>query len=148
MLAQIALGGWTSANYAALACPDLPTCLGRWWPDTDFREAFVLWRGIGVDYEGGLLDGPARTAIQLAHRLGAVVAVAVLLGLFATLARRPALRGPSLALLGLLLLQVGLGIANVWLGLLLPVATAHNGVAALLVALLVLIAARLTPRRA
>lgn len=146
---QIALGGWTSANYAALACgTDFPRCLGQWWPQADFSEAFVLWRGIGVDYEGGLLDGPARTAIQLAHRLGAVVAVAVLLGLFATLARRPALRGPALALLGLLLLQVGLGIANVWLGLPLPVATAHNGVAALLVALLVLIAARLTPRRA
>src|SRR6185312_9547347 len=71
---QIALGGWTSANYAALACGvDFPTCLGQWWPATDFHQAFVLWRRIGVDYEGGVLDAPARTAIQLAHRIGAFV---------------------------------------------------------------------------
>src|SRR3546814_8581080 len=55
---QIALGGWTSANYAALACAnDFPMCVGQWWPPHDFREGFVLWRGIGVDYEGGILDG-------------------------------------------------------------------------------------------
>lgn len=145
---QIALGGWTSANYAALACgTDFPRCLGQWWPATDFGEAFVLWRGIGVDYEGGLLDGPARAAIQLAHRIGAVITVAVLLGLFAALFRQPVLRRPAGVLLALLAVQVALGIANVWLGLPLPVATAHNGVAALLVALLVMIAARLVPRR-
>ncbi len=71
---QIFLGGWTSANYAALACGlDFPTCLGQWHPPTDFGSGFVLWRGVGVDYEGGVLDAPARTAIQLAHRAGAVV---------------------------------------------------------------------------
>lgn len=145
---QIALGGWTSANYAALACgTDFPRCLGQWWPATDFGEAFVLWRGIGVDYEGGLLDGPARAAIQLAHRIGAMITVVVLLGLFAALFRQPVLRRPAGVLLALLAVQVALGIANVWLGLPLPVATAHNGVAALLVALLVMIAARLVPRR-
>ncbi len=145
---QIALGGWTSANYAALACgTEFPRCLGQWWPSTDFAEAFVLWRGIGVDYEGGLLDGPARTAIHLAHRIGAVVTVAVLLGLVVALVRRPAVRRLALVLLFLLIVQVALGIANVWLGLPLPVATAHNGVAALLVAALVMLAARLTPHR-
>ena len=71
---QIALGGWTSANYAALSCGlEFPTCIGQWWPAADFREGFVLWRGIGVDYEGGVLDGPARVAIQLAHRAVAVL---------------------------------------------------------------------------
>ena len=69
---QIALGGWTSSNYAAIACPDLPTCQRSWWPDMDFRDAFVLWRGLGVDYEGGVLAGPARVAIHFTHRLGAV----------------------------------------------------------------------------
>src|SRR3546814_7729660 len=55
---QIALGGWTSANYAALACAnDFPKCVGQWWPTHDFREGFVLWRGIGVDYEGGIQIG-------------------------------------------------------------------------------------------
>src|SRR6478735_1454380 len=79
---QIALGGWTSANYAALACgTDFPTCAGQWWPATDFREAFVLWRGIGVDYEGGILDNEARIAIQLAHRLMAVLVFGHLLAI-------------------------------------------------------------------
>ena len=71
---QIALGGWTSANYAALACgTDFPKCAGAWWPEHDFAEGFVLWRGIGVDYEGGVLDNAARVAIQLAHRMMAVL---------------------------------------------------------------------------
>lgn len=145
---QVALGGWTSANYAAMACGmDFPKCLGQWWPATDFREAFVLWRGIGVDYEGGILDAPARTAIQLSHRIGALATVAAVLVVVAALFRVRALRAPALGLLALLAVQVALGIANVWKGLPLPVATAHNGVAALLLAQFVLILSRLTPRR-
>src|SRR6185437_14937108 len=71
---QIALGGWTSSNYAALACgTDFPKCLGAWWPPVDFHQGFILWRGIGVDYEGGILDAAARSAIQIAHRFGALV---------------------------------------------------------------------------
>ena len=70
---QIFLGGWTSTNYAALACPDLPTCHGQWWPEADFKEGFVLWRGIGQNYEGGVLNSDARIAIHLTHRVGAVV---------------------------------------------------------------------------
>jgi cytochrome c oxidase assembly protein subunit 15 len=63
LVLQIGLGGWTSTNYAALACPDFPTCQGQWWPETDFVEGFTLWRELGVDYEFGVLEGPARTAI-------------------------------------------------------------------------------------
>src|ERR1700693_2254014 len=74
LIVQIALGGWTSSNYAALACPDFPTCQHGWWPHTDYGDAFVLWRGLNIDYEGGVLDNPARVAIHLAHRLGALVA--------------------------------------------------------------------------
>ena len=130
---QIALGGWTSSNYAALACGnDFPKCLGFWWPPTDFREGFVLWRGIGVNYEGGVLDTAARTAIQLAHRLGALV-VLVFVGMLALrAARRASTRLFGATVGGLLLVQVALGIGNVALGLPLPVAIAHNGVAALL----------------
>src|SRR6202167_5891447 len=62
---QIALGGWTSSNYAALACADFPTCQGAWWPHTDYRNAFVLWHGLNIHYEGGVLGNPARVAIQL-----------------------------------------------------------------------------------
>jgi len=129
---QIALGGWTSANYAALACGfDFPQCQGQWWPPTDFREGFVLWRGIGVNYEGGVLDAPARAAIQIAHRIGALV-VFCYLGWLAHRLARVGLRGLGLAIGVLLLVQVSLGVGNVKLGLPLPVATAHNGVAALL----------------
>ena len=73
LIGQIVLGGWTSTNYAALACPDFPTCQGEWWPETDFKEAFVFWRGLGQNYEFGVLDNPARTAIHLSHRLFAIV---------------------------------------------------------------------------
>ncbi len=145
---QIALGGWTSANYAALACgTDFPTCVGRWWPPTDFSEGFVLWRGIGVDYEGGVLDGASRIAIQMAHRLMAVVVFVVLLALALRLLRTPGLRGWGTLLALLTLAQVALGIANVRMGLPLWVAVAHNGGALLLLATLVSLLARLRPPR-
>jgi cytochrome c oxidase assembly protein subunit 15 len=133
LVAQIALGGWTSANYAALACPDFPTCQTRWWPpETDYREGFVLWRGLGIDYEGGVLDNPARVAIHFTHRLGAVL-VALILGIFGGwLARKRGMQGAGLAILGALAAQLVLGASIVILGVPLPVAVAHNGVAALL----------------
>lgn len=143
---QIALGGWVSANYAALACGnDFPTCVGRWLPPADFREGFVLWRGIGVDYEGGVLDGASRIAIQLAHRGMAVVVFLYLLALAFKLIRTPGLWFAGVVLGLLTLAQVGLGIANVVMGLPLWVATMHNGGAALLLFLLVGLLARLRP---
>lgn len=142
LVAQIALGGWTSANYAALACStDFPKCLGQWNPPTDFSEAFVLWRGIGVNYEGGVLDMAARSAIQIAHRLGALVVFCYVLWL-AFRASRRGLRGLAALLAVVLVCQVALGISNVHFGLPLPVATLHNGVAALLLAVLIALLAR------
>jgi len=141
---QIALGGWTSANYAALACgTDFPTCLGQWHPPTDLASAFVLWRDIGVDYEGGVLDAPARTAIQLAHRLGAVVVFAYGLVLAIAAIRRRESR-PLGLFFGLGLFgQVMLGIRNVTMGLPLPVAVMHNALAALLLCALLMLVVRL-----
>jgi cytochrome c oxidase assembly protein subunit 15 len=141
LVVQIALGGWTSSNYAALACPDFPTCQGSWWPETDFREAFVLWRGLGVNYEFGVLDHPARTTIHLVHRIGALVTFLVLGWLALRLigdAGGP-VRATGWLIASLLLLQVCLGIANVVMQLPLGVATAHSGVAALLLLSLVLL---------
>ncbi|HEX3123561.1 MAG TPA: COX15/CtaA family protein [Rhodanobacteraceae bacterium] len=130
---QIALGGWTSSNYAALACGnDFPKCLGFWWPPTDFREGFVLWRGIGANYEGGVLDTAARSAIQLTHRIGALLTFLAVGAVAAAAARRAATRAFGVIVGILLLLQIALGIGNVVLGLPLAVAIAHNGVAALL----------------
>jgi heme a synthase len=55
---QIVLGGWTSTNYAAVACPDFPTCQASWWPEAEFGEAFDPWHGLGINYEGGVLTAP------------------------------------------------------------------------------------------
>lgn len=132
---QIVLGGWTSSNYAAFACPDFPTCQNSYWPHMDVKDAFVLWRGLGIDYEGGVLDHPARVAIHFVHRLGAIAA-AIILGVLSFLAWRrgstPAVRTGGV-LLGLALIaQLILGPVMVMRALPLALATAHNGVAALL----------------
>ena len=135
LAAQMFSGGWTSANYAALACPEFPACRdGSWWPETDFTEGFTVWRDGRLDYEGGILDAPARTAIHLAHRIGAALTFLVLayVALRAFGRGERVLRLHAVILSGLLCLQVSLGIANVMLRLPLPVAVAHNSVAALL----------------
>ncbi|WIH05420.1 COX15/CtaA family protein [Xanthomonas translucens pv. graminis] len=147
---QIALGGWVSANYAALACgggswsaDNFPRCVSQWWPPHDFRAGFTLWRGIGVDYEGGVLDGAARIAIQMAHRMMALLVAAYLLWLGWRLSRSPGMRGWAAALALLLVAQVSLGILNVKLALPLPVAVLHNAGAVALLFVLVSLLARL-----
>jgi heme a synthase len=140
LVMQITLGGWVSTNYAALACPDFPKCKGQWLPETDFKEGFVLWREVGVNYEGGVLDAPARAAVHLTHRIGAVVVGSYLFWLaFLSIRRRSAalfpgrdLRMPGVALLITLIAQITLGISNVVFALPLWVAVAHNAMAALL----------------
>ena len=144
VIVQIALGGWTSANYAALACgTDYPKCAGAWWPQTDFAEGFVLWRGIGVDYEGGILDNSARVAIQLTHRLMALLVVGHVTAVAVRLLRTPGLRGWGVMLLGILLTQFTLGIANVVFALPLSLAVLHNAGATALLFVLVTLLARM-----
>ena len=133
LVLQISLGGWTSANYAALACPDFPKCQTQWWPAiADFEEGFVLWRGLGVDYEGGVLDHPARVAVHFTHRLGAIAAALLIALLGFRLVREAATRADGGAVLAVLVLQLSLGVSIVWFGVPLAVAVLHNGVAALL----------------
>lgn len=135
MIVQITLGGWTSSNYAALSCSEFPSCYaGQWWPPMDFREAFVIWRGVGINYEYGVLENDARTAIHITHRLGALATliIAGLLALRLVGRHAGALRIAGFCLLAVLLLQVSLGIGNVVGRLSLPVAVAHNGTAAIL----------------
>jgi heme a synthase len=133
---QIALGGWTTSNYAAVACPDLPTCQQSWWPHMDFRDAFVLWRGLDIDYTGGVLANSARIAIHVTHRIGALAAgsILILVGA-ATLARAQsrALKTIAGVLAGAVLLQIGIGVSMVHFGMPLALATLHNAGAALLV---------------
>jgi cytochrome c oxidase assembly protein subunit 15 len=126
---------------------DFPRCAGSWWPQPDFHEGFVLWRGIGVNYEGGVLDGAARAAIHIAHRIGALVVSGMVIAT-AVQAWRRGLRANAAVIGVLLCTQVALGIANVKLLLPLPVATAHNGVAALLLFSLIALLVRVVPQPA
>lgn len=135
LLVQVLLGGWTSANYAALACPDFPQCQGQWWPTVDFAAAVKpeLPPGAG-DYEGGTLDAPARAAIHLVHRIGALLTFTVLGALALSLIRR----GGEYLRHGLLLAaalsgQVAVGIAMVLWQFPLLLAAGHNAGALLLV---------------
>ena len=133
---QIFLGGWTSTNYAALACPDFPACQNQWWPVHDVSESFRLWRGLGVNYEYGVLDNRQRMTVHFVHRLGAIVVSLALLLLSLHLWRQR-WRGWSMAILAALSLQLLIGISTVLLQLPLWLATAHNAGAALLLAALV-----------
>ena len=132
---QLLLGGWVSTNYAALACADLPGCQGQWWPPVNFSDGFHFVRELGRTADGANLSLAALTAIHLAHRLGALVVLAVVGFAGWRAARADGVRGLGVALLVTLALQWGLGLSNVWFGLPLPVAVAHNGGAALLLAL-------------
>lgn len=132
---QIVLGGWTSSNYAAIACPDFPTCQSSWWPHMDYHDAFVLWRGLGINYEGGVLESPARIAIHFTHRLGAVLATVLLIYAAVTVLRGRVARRARPAAFAVLIalgLQLTLGISMVLRGFPLWLATAHNLGAALL----------------
>jgi cytochrome c oxidase assembly protein subunit 15 len=137
VVVQIGLGGWVSANYAALACLDLPLCRGQVVPPMDFRNAFHVVRELGQTAQGDLLTNEALTAIHWAHRMFALVVLAVTA--WAALRARRILSTVSTEILVLLALQLALGIANVALSLPLPLAAAHNaGAALLLLALVVL----------
>lgn len=135
LVVQIFLGGWTSSNYAAVSCPDFPTCQASYWPNMDAKDAFVLWRGLGIDYEGGVLDHPARVAIHFVHRLGALT-TALVLGFVAflawTRAQTRAVQFAGLMVAAALVAQLILGPVMVIRGFPLWLATLHNAVAALL----------------
>ena len=146
---QISLGGWTSSNYAAMACPDFPACQGSWWPSMNFIEGFTFWRGTGIDYEGGILALDARTAIHMAHRMGAVLSVLIIgsVALRAIFDRNRYISRTGILLICVLLAQLVLGLANVLLRLPLAVAVAHNAMAAVLLLVLVaLLHQSVTPR--
>ena len=130
VVCQIALGGWVSSNYAALACPDFPACMGSYWPQMDMGKGFNLTQAIGPNYLGGLLDSEARIAIHWSHRLGAI-AVLLVVGSLA-LRMFSGHRVMAISLAAILAVQVGLGIGNVVWVLPLSVATLHNACGALL----------------
>ncbi len=146
VIAQIALGGWVSTNYAALACTDFPTCHGEWLPQMDFGHGFQLVRELGKTAAGTHLSYDAITAIHWTHRVGALVTLAVVGALALLLLRNPASARIGGVLLAVLLLQIVLGIANVLGGLPLLLAAAHNAGAAILLLTMVVINFALSPK--
>jgi len=140
---QITLGGWTSANYAALVCTELPVCEGPWWQQLKPAEAFAPLQTAADSYQYGVLDYPARMTIHVSHRLWAACTATYLLLLGIGLWRRSGrirasgLKAPAGALMLLLGVQCSLGLGNVLLSLPLAVAVAHNLTAALLLLTLV-----------
>jgi cytochrome c oxidase assembly protein subunit 15 len=144
---QVWLGGWTSSNYAAVACPDVPRCQGQWVPDANYADAFVLWRGLGINYAGGVLDHPTRVAIHFTHRVGAMVTTALLL-LAAFFALRGLGAGPrwgAIAVVLALAFQLTVAVFMVLRAFPLPLAAAHNAGAALLVGATVFLNRALRP---
>lgn len=135
VLLQIALGGWTSSNYASLACPHFPFCIDNSFPLGEFHKAFNVFMPIGANFQGGKLDLLARMTIHTFHRLGALITSLYLLSLFVGIflySQEKLLHKIALSILIILLFQVSLGILNVvWL-LPLGIAVAHTAVAALL----------------
>ena len=144
LFGQIVLGGWVSTNYAALACSDLPLCHGALVPAMDFANAFHVIRPLGVGADGELLTHEALRAIHWTHRLGAIVTSLVVGGFALALLKVESGRKAARMLLALLVVQVALGLSNVAFSLPLVIAVAHNGVAAMLFALLLLINLRMT----
>lgn len=143
LMVQIALGGWVSTNYAALACAGFPLCQGSLVPDMDMTQGFTLWRHLGMTAAGDYLPFEALVAIHWAHRCFAIVALAVIAWLSHKARKIQGLRPLARALSWVLLLQLVVGIATVLLDWPLALAVLHNAGAALLLLLLVMLNYRL-----
>ncbi|MEY4726342.1 MAG: cytochrome c oxidase assembly protein subunit 15 [Pseudomonadota bacterium] len=138
VLTQIALGGWTSANYAAMACSDYPLCQGQLMPaDMDWSHAFVFNRELGQTSDGQMLSLQTLTAIHWTHRSFALIVLAACVAFAMHLKQHDDTRQFGQLLLAAVVLQVVLGISNVWLQWPLGLAVLHNTGAAILLAVTV-----------
>src|SRR5690625_4395628 len=144
LFVQIALGGWVSTNYAALACMDFPTCHGEWFPPMDLRSGFTLIRELGVLPSGDMISQQALTAIHWVHRNFAFL-VFVYLGVLAWQMRgERGLRTPATLILVLLFAQLFTGLTTIFFQWPLLIAVLHNGGAAGLVLASVTVLVRLS----
>ncbi len=142
---QIALGGWTTSNYAAVACPDLPTCQGQWLPEMNFSQGFNITQAIGPNYLGGTMDNESRIAIHYMHRIGAIITSLYLLMIIYVFSKKiaiPETRNMAKVISAVLLLQLSLGLANIIFHFPVAVAVAHNLVGALLLVTMVTVTHR------
>lgn len=131
---QIALGAWTTANYAAVACTELPTCQGQWWPESmNFQHGFDITQQVGPNYLGGQLTDSGRVAIHVMHRLGAMTVLGYFTILLVFMWCRRQLSGlarPVLLVALALAAQIALGLSNVLFHVPIAVAVAHNAMGA------------------
>ncbi|MHA6824246.1 COX15/CtaA family protein [Ralstonia pseudosolanacearum] len=137
LVAQIALGGWVSTNYAVLACTDFPLCNGQWVPPMDFAHGFTFWRELGRTAGGDFISHDALVAIHWTHRVFAAVVLGYLAWLGLRARRVAGIARVATVLLTVLAVQLATGLSNIVLGWPLPAAVAHNGGAALLLLLMV-----------
>ena len=143
LFGQIFLGAWVSTNYAVLACPDFPTCMGAWYPNMDWQNAFFLWRDLGEAKSGEMIPMAALVAIHWTHRVGAIFASAVLLFVAVKVIRfpEPKVQFWGKAIIALLALQIATGISNVVFQWPLVAALMHTGGAAAILFCLVRLSA-------
>lgn len=140
LTAQIALGGWTSSNYAALVCTELPICQGNWRSELTFENSFDLVPPERESYEFGHLQHDERVTIHVMHRIGAIIVSLYLLWLAVkvlTRANSQFFKTGAITLLAVLAIQIGLGVSNVVFSLPLSIAVSHNVVAACLMLVLI-----------
>ena len=139
LIGQITLGGWTTSNYAALACPDLPTCQAQWLPAMDFAGGFNVFQAIGPNYLGGVMNNEARVDIHMSHRIGAIVTLLLIGWLSLRLLAAPLaeLRTLGKVIAGVVVLQFCLGLGNILFQFRLMLTVSHNAVGALLLLVLV-----------
>ncbi|WP_375791678.1 COX15/CtaA family protein [Glaciimonas immobilis] len=139
LIFQMALGGWVSTNYAALACNDFPLCHGMVIPEMDFEQGFTLWRHLGKTADGEYLPFQALTAIHWTHRMFAFVVIAFIAWLSCKAWRIEGLRKTATGLLAMIGVQLLTGLATIFFNWPLAIAVAHNGGAALILLLLVML---------
>ncbi len=140
LTAQIALGGWTSSNYAALVCTELPICQDGWVEQLTFEQSFDLTPPARDSYEFGHLDHNSRVTIHVVHRIGALITGLYLLWLAISVfwySQTNFFRNSALGLAVMLFCQIGLGVSNIWYSLPLSIAVSHNVVAACLMLMLI-----------
>ena len=140
LIIQILLGGWTSTNYASLACTDFPKCLNQWYPkEMIFNEAFNVINLPDVNYEGGILAYGAKVAIHYSHRITALILTFVFISALYVvfkLNKHSLLKKLMSISIIFFILQVILGISNVVYSLPLNIAVWHTMNAAILMALI------------
>ncbi|MEC9205760.1 MAG: COX15/CtaA family protein [Pseudomonadota bacterium] len=130
LLIQIFLGGWTSTNYASLACTDFPKCLSQWWPsDMNFNKAFTLFNLPDINYEGGYLDYNSKLAIHFMHRFGALILSILFLNLFIYIylfQSNSLYKKIGTFIVVFFIIQVLLGISNIVFSLPITIAVLHT----------------------